>query len=156
MRLRDAYERYRLAAPTTANAYDWYRRPAKAFGHVSLEGTPIKAWKSAGAWFVDAAAVQRALAAHRANTARSARATRDLQRGVVHGFRFLARRLRRWTAGSSFVGAFVVSGHMWNAPSEKTMVRGVAMPAGGWLKQSMKNLNVIATATGTDVAGIAC
>ena len=73
--LRDAVDRFRLEEGSPANVYDWWRRGAQRFGHVTFGqrrqliaggSTDVPAYKAGNKWIVDAVAFEAALAEHRA------------------------------------------------------------------------------------------
>src|SRR6266536_5527534 len=82
--LREAVARWR-AETGFINAFDWYRQSAHDWGHVSLGGTEIRAFKRGRSWFVDSGELAIALANYSSEVDRRHQMTKDLEQGLVHG-----------------------------------------------------------------------
>ncbi|MEU1631079.1 hypothetical protein ABZ746_38730 [Streptomyces sp. NPDC020096] len=99
--------------PSPGNAYDWYRRSAHRDGTVWIASTCIPAIKRGRTWTVKAAAVDQAIAAHRAEQTRIAQRTADYKQHILEK-----------DGGQTEWGGYRVSGDFhfaWNDYMQATM-----------------------------------
>jgi hypothetical protein len=83
--LREAVRQFTAIPGVTVNAFDWYRRAAKARGEVAFAKTTVPVHKHGRVWVVSEKDFLSALKAHDAARRRVAKATAACETGVLIG-----------------------------------------------------------------------
>ena len=83
MKLKDAVGLYKKELGAPSNSYDWYRRSARRFKHISIGGHEVKAFKEGAEWHVDDVDFKLGIKSRKERLKQIEKNAENLEKGII-------------------------------------------------------------------------